>query len=662
MFTYYCNKLHPSASDSNAGTSASAPFLTFAKLLSMLTTAGDIGIVAGGAVYREGGVLGYSGSSGYVIKVIFDIDGLFTGYVGETQISAYDNDLQAPIRASCLDLNGKTFVEIYNGMFVGGTSFPVGNSAFASATAYEGVKLIDCEIVATDETPSVNVDLNGGVTPTTTGLQITRCNCHGGINIDWDSNGSAHVNSKITIDGCFILALAGQSAIDLSRTTNGGALSVGGFTVKNNTVIGGGSYNINLLNQTNTSNPSYVMNNAVIHGSAAGIAALSATAGAVIAGSNRFMSCSPQYSGTITILPDNETSGWNSPILLGGFNDRLRRKVRGNSHFSFGEPRSLAGYTNPLIGTGSNDYLGSDAVDIYGNKRPAGRPTSYMHQYYFDGSDATTTGTSWGSPTNATDASVSTYAFTSTSGGDSANFLKAEGTNAPSSGNTITKVQARFLCALNSGSTATPIEVKVYSDSLGELLATLSKSPSSTTPVWSDLADLNTPSGGWDWAKVGALELKGYRVSGSLTVRIYQIQIAVYTAECGQDIGAVEHNPGGSDETTTVYSGTHALRLDEGTAFHDLQRAVAAGTTLTVSVRAQFDASYSGSKPKLTVTLEDGSVYTDTMSGSTPGTWEELTITTGTIAADGVAWVRLESQDTSVDGSCIFSGLVFTVG
>tara|TARA_R110000772_G_scaffold20466_2_gene56804 strand:+ start:94192 stop:96273 length:2082 start_codon:yes stop_codon:yes gene_type:complete len=137
--------------------------------------------------------------------------------------------------------------------------------------------------------------------------------------------------------------------------------------------------------------------------------------------------------------------------------------------------------------------------------------------YYFDESDATATDPNsvWTSDSNAFDGSISTNPLCSTDGSTSSNFLLAEGTNAPVNGGAISLVKARVHnrtpgVPQNSGS----VEAAIYTDALGELLGTPNKDGDS--PGYGSYATLSTPSGGWTWTKVQALEVKLYRTGGAL--------------------------------------------------------------------------------------------------------------------------------------------------
>jgi len=233
----------------------------------------------------------------------------------------------------------------------------------------------------------------------------------------------------------------------------------------------------------------------------------------------------------------------------------------------------------------------------------------------------------------------------------------AGGTNAPSSGGTIQTVYARFY-ANTSGSTAEG-RVSVSTDGWAEVLGTASLSVT-TTDAWSSWATLTTPSGGWTWAKVQALEFRVWRDSGSGTLRIYMIQISVITDESTPDIGAVEARTRPDTESTTVHNETYSARL-EGAGFHDDFAGVGANTQTTISIWTYWDSNYTGTKPTLKVTNIPGVAdQTATATGSV-STWEQLTVTF-TPSADAYVRVRYSSNDTSEIGKCYFADEIVTIG
>ncbi len=123
------------------------------------------------------------------------------------------------------------------------------------------------------------------------------------------------------------------------------------------------------------------------------------------------------------------------------------------------------------------------------------------------------------------------------------------------------------------------------------------------------------------------------------------------------DRGAVEGRARPEQETTTVRTGSNALRF-EGAGFHDFIIPVSNQST-TVSIYGRFDSNYTGSKPILEVLNIDGVAdQSDIMTGAA-NAWEQVTATF-TPTADGVCRVRIRSQDTSATGEAFFDDLTVT--
>lgn len=128
--------------------------------------------------------------------------------------------------------------------------------------------------------------------------------------------------------------------------------------------------------------------------------------------------------------------------------------------------------------------------------------------YYFDGSDvaASDPNAVWSNDSNAFDNDFSTISSTGTNGSSSSNYLMAEGTNAPASNETINFVRFRFYSGnLGNGT------VELYTDGLAETLANINHD----SVRWSAWKNLPTPSGGWTWTVLQALECKAWKVVGT---------------------------------------------------------------------------------------------------------------------------------------------------
>lgn len=148
--------------------------------------------------------------------------------------------------------------------------------------------------------------------------------------------------------------------------------------------------------------------------------------------------------------------------------------------------------------------------------------------YYVDASISgpTDPDTNWENDANAFDGSTSTFANTFEACTESTGFLFAAGTNAPSSGDNIVEVKARFL----------PFETgqeyaycKIYTSGLEEELTEIKYGYLSGLE-WSPTETLSTPAGGWTWNKIQQLETKLYGDS-DVVLLMYKVEIIVTSGE-----------------------------------------------------------------------------------------------------------------------------------
>ncbi len=153
-----------------------------------------------------------------------------------------------------------------------------------------------------------------------------------------------------------------------------------------------------------------------------------------------------------------------------------------------------------------------------------------INSYYFDGSDAGATDPNgvWTNDANAfdNDPTPSTFANSNQAGSTSLNYLMAEGTNAPAGSDTITQVRARVYRSAG-GPGAGNMNGAIYTDGLSELLGTPT-ADSFANPDWGAYVTLSTPSGGWTWAVLQALEIKIYiTATGGSQLNAYKAEIEV---------------------------------------------------------------------------------------------------------------------------------------
>lgn len=659
MAEYFVRK---TGNDGSAGTSAATAWLTVDKAANTVVAGDHVAIGAG--VYPELVTMDTSGSNGSSIIFEADIDGSLTGDPGMVIITAHDSQDAAATRTGCLDMNGKEFIEWRKVLFMGGSAgtFVVGNTAQAGHIAYEGVVFADSMFVPTSTGSCLKLELNNGATPTANGLQLLRNFFHGDVEINWDTQATAHLNIKWLVDGNIFFpppyqSASGNAGMKFSRVTDGGNFAVGGVTITNNTFLAGkDSAGLEFgLELTNTTNPFLVFNN-TFWGFLTALNAPATPVGALIAGNNRFISCGTALSGAAIIsYPGNILA---STGLMGGLHDLILHKVFGWSPFKPFEPMTYSGYTDPGIDVAANQY--SQTTDFYSNLREMGRATALGNIFLLDGSDAAVTdpNAAWLNEANVFDYVLTTAGSCGTAGSNASNFILAEGTNAPAAGGTIVKVQTRIRYAGSSASART-VGWEVFTDALGESLGSFTQAMSATTQLWSAFSDLTVPSGGWTWAKVQALEVKVWEVSGGANIQIYQVGIGVITDEATPDTGAVEARIRPAKESGTVDGGVYSANF-LGTGYYETFVPVSAAST-TITARGRFDGNYATAvnKPKLEVFNIPGVAnQSDTMT-SASGVWETLSVNFTPTAA-GIVRVRISGFDVStaaVNGKAFFDNI-----
>ena len=648
MSSYYVRK---TGSDSNAGTSAGAAWLTIDKAANSVA-AGDT-VYVGAGVYRELVTMDTSGSSGNQISFIADVTGANTGDAGLVIVTSFDYEDSTQItRTYCWNMNGKTFITVRGFVMQASTSC-IHDAQLTGNRAYEGVIIEDCALSSPGWT--VDLDLNTGATPTADGLTIQNCKISQ-ILIRHDLNASAHTNVKVFIVNVEIHKYLNTSSGNQDNgiwfySGGSGTFSVGGITIANCTILGG-SYGIRLEDIRNTTNvtkivnvKAYVINSCVIMPSGV-VAAVECYAAAQ-------MTNGSANSGVTDIGQFNTTRIME---LFGGFGDFPLHRYFGWSPFLPGEPIKANGYTSGTLGYGQSvTYL--PTTDVYGNPRGLGLP-NHWNKYYFDAHDNAVTdpNNAWTSESNIFDSSTATSGFTSTVGSSSSNYTFAGGTNAPGSGGTITGVYVRIF----GNASARTLGYAVYPDGLGESLLNTTFAFTSTTTIYTPWVVLSTPSGGWTWAKVQALETKLWMVTGgSGSVTVNQVQLAVATDAGHSDLGAVEERNRPVQNVSTTHNEPYSAEFN-GAGFHEDLAAADNGVSTTISVWVRWDSNYSGTKPQLKVIGISGVAdQTDTATGSADA-WEELSVSF-TPTADGVVRVRMISNDVSTSGKCYFADLGTTL-
>lgn len=183
--------------------------------------------------------------------------------------------------------------------------------------------------------------------------------------------------------------------------------------------------------------------------------------------------------------------------------------------------------------------------------------------YYFDASDdaASDPNNVWTNDANAFNTSETDYAAVSATGSKLSNYLHAGGTNAPGTGDAITRVNVRAQSWIDAGA----LSATFYTDGLAEELGTLVDSQTGSKHYSAEIT-LAVPAGGWTWPKIQALEARVYRsTGGGGSVWVYAVQAVV---SAGPSLLRVTE---GATLLDTV-TGVTPIRLTEAGALLELRR------------------------------------------------------------------------------------------
>jgi hypothetical protein len=150
--------------------------------------------------------------------------------------------------------------------------------------------------------------------------------------------------------------------------------------------------------------------------------------------------------------------------------------------------------------------------------------------YRFDASDGGPTDVDavWTNDGNAFDGDLSTAATASATGSTSSNYLLGEGTNAPTSGDSIAGARVKLYGEANGGMFPT-VSAAIYTDGGAQLLGTASSTRNqgnTSTGAWTYLSE---PTGGWTWQKVNDLEARIYGGTDTTTITARNIIVEAFT-------------------------------------------------------------------------------------------------------------------------------------
>ena len=203
-------------------------------------------------------------------------------------------------------------------------------------------------------------------------------------------------------------------------------------------------------------------------------------------------------------------SGGDGVLNSGNWDDAAQTPGSDGASADFtGTPLDGVAYTDGFVAT----------------QTPVGGPGfGSGNHYFFDASDAgpTDNDSVWTNDANLFDGDFSTFARCSTIGTEITNELRGEGTNAPASGGTISAV--RFRISGNADGSSERINVTVFTDGEAEDFGARFHQPSVDVIFHGQWENLGTPSGGWTWAVVQALEISVWQLnSGAIDAYVIEL-------------------------------------------------------------------------------------------------------------------------------------------
>jgi hypothetical protein len=332
MATYYVRK---TGSDSNAGTSAGAAWLTIGKALGATGIASGDTVYVGAGVYRENVTVNMTSATAET-KVVADVEGEFTGDAGEVRWTAYTtNDKTSPTTGT-LSLNGRDYLTFQRFVMVGGSASCIS----AATTVSTNIKVQDCTLISgTGATAEDRLILWDNAAGEAANWTVERCVFVGtyGAYIKFDSLtvGSSDYDLAFTIRNCLFVGSAFTDGFTAGppviHATSGGGGSgsgkPGGIIVQNCTSLVGGyafvgidaSTGTTTANGFSTSTPCRAVNNIILAGT---YALASATSGQLVEDYNMLVG----NTNRLNVTAGSNSKTDNDYSLLLNFGQHVQQK------------------------------------------------------------------------------------------------------------------------------------------------------------------------------------------------------------------------------------------------------------------------------------------------------------------------------------------------
>jgi len=626
--TYYVRK---SGSDSNAGTSAGAAWATIGKALGASGIAAGDTVYIGAGIYRETVTVAMT-TSGSTTSVIGDVTGAFTGDAGDVVVTPATSDW-ATVASNTLACTSKANLAFSNIVFY---VFQSGGLIGASGSLTQGLTFTDCAFFAAGNvspvsfTVTVDQALNWLfdrcliASPSTTFAALTA-----------PTSATADYDIGVTFKNCASIA---STLVTLS-TSGAASGKPWGLRIVNVSVLSATGRLLTTNSGASTTNPCTVTNSYA-----------QGTSTAVNA------NASGQITEQDCIIPGgrtNVTAGTRSTsVVIGPLLELGQARKAGRRARAYAEPQNLSA----MLGWGGTAV---PSTDINGLPRPCGTMVFGASGTATAGAAKTITdsGATWGT-------NQYTGWMVKITGGTGSGQVKQIASNTGTAltvdGNWVTNPSTDSTYVIYRGAQATSGKATAGAASTltdsnaawatnqwtGFTIEIRSGTGSGQTrTIASNTATVQTVSSSWGVTPDSTSQYWIYRGTNENTVN----------AACG----AFERGNTMTRSTVLARTGSYSLRAF-GPAVQDFDIPVSAVST-TVTVWVQWDSTYAGTKPSMSV-LNGGecgvSDATATATGSA-GSWEQLSLTFTPTAA-GIVTIRLQSSCTSTLGSAYFDDIVVT--
>jgi hypothetical protein len=630
MATYYIRK---TGSDAAAGTSAGAAWLTIGKALGAAGIASGDTVYIGAGVYREVVTVNMTSATAETF-IIGDVDGKFTGDAGEVQFTAYTtNDTTAPSGSAVLELNGRDFLTFKYILIIPGSGITI----VATTATSTDIKFIRCSFIAgfqgngshITHTTAANIAAN---------WTIDSCLFIGGINttilFTLTRPATADFNYNIVIKNC--LFVAQQSYCIYLQSTGANTFNGGGVTISNCTCIGGYPFARTEVN-VSTTIPGVNIYNCFSLGT--GGFASADTSGQIVEDYNFILGSSNPRTNT-TAGVHSISDGSIAPLIFTGH----EYYSVGANLMPFGMPKP----GSPLLGFGNQ--ASSPTVDILNAARPSGLQILSFGTATAGGAKTLTdSGKTWG--TNSF-AGATVKIISGTGSGQTKTIASNTATVLTVDGNWKTNpstdsVYEVYLRATSSSGTATA----------GSTTSLTDGNAAWGTNMWHGYTlEIDTGTGSPQSLTVTtntATVLSFAAATAPDATSTYKLYRGASENVINAGVGCYEYGQSAVKETTTVRTGSNALRIS-GAGYIDFAVPVNA-TSTTITIYARYDSAYSGTLPSINIVngTECGVANATATCVGAANTWEQLSLTF-TPTAIGIITVRFISSTTTPTGNAFF--------